>query len=69
VVPSDCSYDNDLTASSDSADGCSDPEFDPDGEVFNDDDEYDPPPFHMMSIIQLLMYVLYSQMWIGANLQ
>ena len=34
-----------MAASSDSADGCSDPEFDPDGEVFDDDDEYDPPPF------------------------
>ena len=46
VAPSDCSYDSDLAASSDSADGCFDPEFDPDGEVFDDDDdEYDPPPF------------------------
>ena len=45
VAPSDSSYDSDLAASSDSADGCSDPEFDPDGEVFDDDDEYDPPPF------------------------
>ena len=38
-------YDSDLAASSDSDDGCSDPEFDPNGEVVDNDDEYDPPPF------------------------
>ncbi|KAG2607121.1 hypothetical protein PVAP13_4NG199422, partial [Panicum virgatum] len=45
VAPSDSSYDSDLAASSDSDDGCSDPEFDPNGEVVDNDDEYDPPPF------------------------
>jgi hypothetical protein len=54
VVPSDSSYDSDLAASSDSDDDCSDPEFDPNGEVVDNDDEYD-PPFHMMLMIQLLM--------------
>jgi hypothetical protein len=39
-VLSDSSYDTDLAASSES-----DPEYDPDGEIVNDDDEYDPPPF------------------------
>jgi hypothetical protein len=53
VAPSDSSYDSDLAASSDSDDNCSDPEFDPDGEVVDNDDEYDPPPFHMMLIIPL----------------
>jgi len=45
VAASDSSYDSDLAASSDSCDDCSDPEFNPDGEVVVDDDEYDPPPF------------------------
>jgi len=45
VAPSDSSYDSDLAASSDSDDDCSDPEFDPNGEVVDNDDEYDPPPF------------------------
>ncbi|KAG2556374.1 hypothetical protein PVAP13_8NG077402 [Panicum virgatum] len=45
VVPSDSSYDSDLAASSDSDDDYSDPEFDPNGEVIDNDDEYDPPLF------------------------
>jgi hypothetical protein len=45
VAPSDSSYDSDLAASSDSNDVCSDPEFDPNGEVVDDEEEYDPPPF------------------------
>ncbi|PAN18624.1 hypothetical protein PAHAL_3G215000 [Panicum hallii] len=45
VAPSDSSYDIDLTASSDSGDDCSDPEFDPDSEIVDGDDEFDPPPF------------------------
>ncbi|KAG2607591.1 hypothetical protein PVAP13_4NG260400 [Panicum virgatum] len=45
VAPSDSSYDSDLAASSDSDDDCSDPEFDPNGEVVDNDEEYDPPPF------------------------
>jgi hypothetical protein len=44
VAPSDSSYDSDLAESSDSND-CSDPEFDPDAEIVDDDDEFDPPPF------------------------
>jgi hypothetical protein len=39
-VPSDSSYDTDLAASSES-----DPEYDPDGEIVDDHDEFDPPPF------------------------
>jgi hypothetical protein len=35
------SYDTDLATSSDSDDDCSDPEFDPDGEILDDVDEYD----------------------------
>jgi len=42
---SDSSYDTDLGASSDSDDDCSDPEFDPDGEILDDVDEYDAPMF------------------------
>ena len=42
---SDSSYDTDLAASSDSDDDCSDPEFDPDGEILDDVDEYDAPMF------------------------
>ena len=47
MAPSDSSYDSDLAASSNYAGLCSYPEFDSNGEVFDDDDEYDPPPFHM----------------------
>jgi hypothetical protein len=53
VAPSDSSYDSDLASSSNSDDDCSDPEFDPDGQVVDNDDEYDPPPFHMMLMIPL----------------
>jgi hypothetical protein len=53
VAPSDSSYDSDLFASSYSDDDCFDPEFGPDGEVVDNDDEYDPPPFHMMLMIPL----------------
>ena len=45
VAPSDSSYDSDLAASSDSDDDCSDIEFDPNVEVVDNDDEYDPPSF------------------------
>ena len=45
VAPSDSSYDIDLAASFDSDDDCSDPEFDPNGKVVDNDDEYEPPPF------------------------
>ena len=45
VAASDSSYDSDLAASSDSCDDCSDPDFNPDEPVVDDDDEYDPPPF------------------------
>ena len=45
VAPSVSSYDSDLAASSNSAGLCSDPEFDSNGEVFDDVDEYDPPFF------------------------
>jgi hypothetical protein len=38
VAPSDSSYDSDLAASSD-------PEFEPNGEVVDNDDEYDIPLF------------------------
>ena len=63
LSPSDSRYDSDLAASSDSGDDCSNPEFDSDGEVVDDDDEYDPPPFHMT-----LMQMLCSQMWISVSL-
>ncbi|KAG2616591.1 hypothetical protein PVAP13_3NG248708 [Panicum virgatum] len=46
VAPSDSSYDSDLAASSNSDDDYSDPKFDPNGEVVDNDDEFD-PPFHM----------------------
>ena len=55
VAPSDSSYDSDLAASSDPDDDSSDPEFEPNGEVVDNDDEYDIPPFHMMLLIQLSM--------------
>jgi hypothetical protein len=42
---SDSSYDGDLAASSNSDDDCSDSEFDPDGEILDDVDEYDAPMF------------------------
>jgi hypothetical protein len=42
---SDSNYDSDLAASSDSDDDCSDSEFDPDGEILDDVDEYDAPMF------------------------
>jgi hypothetical protein len=42
---SDSSYDSDLAASSDFDDDCSDSEFDPDGEILDDVDEYDAPMF------------------------
>ena len=45
VAASDSSYDIDLAASSDSNDEGSDPEFDPDGEIGDVDDEFHPPPF------------------------
>ncbi|RLM64230.1 hypothetical protein C2845_PM16G09010 [Panicum miliaceum] len=45
MAPSDSSYDTDLAASSDSGDDCSDPKFDPDSEIVDDVDEFDPPPF------------------------
>jgi len=67
VAPSDSSYDTDLATSSDSGDNCSDPEFDPGSEIVDDDDEFDPPPFHMMLMIHVLMSMWYSQMWINAN--
>jgi hypothetical protein len=43
VAPSNSSYDSDLAATSCSDD--SDIEFDPDGEIIDNDDEFDPPPF------------------------
>ena len=45
AAQSDSSYDSDLAASSDSDDDCSDTEFDPNVEVVDNDDEYDPPSF------------------------
>ena len=39
---SDRSYDMDLAASSDFDDDCSEPEFDPDGEIVDEEDEYLP---------------------------
>ena len=45
VASSDSSYDSVLAASSVSNDDCSDPEFDPNGEVVDNDDEYDSFPF------------------------
>lgn len=46
-VLSDSSYDSDLAASSESDDAWSDSEteFDPNGEVFDEEDDYDPPMF------------------------
>jgi hypothetical protein len=43
AAPSDSSYDSDLAATSCSDD--SDLDFDPDGEIIDNDDEFDPPPF------------------------
>ena len=45
VASSDSSYESDLAASSNSDDDYSDPEFDPNGEVVDNDDEFDPPLF------------------------
>jgi hypothetical protein len=42
---SDSNYDIDIAASSDSDDDCSDPVFDPHGEILDDVDEYDAPMF------------------------
>ena len=42
---SDSSYDTDLAALSDSNDDCSDLEFDPDGQIVDDVDEYGAPKF------------------------
>ena len=55
VAPSDSSYDSELPPSSDSDDDCSDLEFDPNGEVIDNNDEYNHPPFHMTLIIQFSM--------------
>jgi len=51
----DSSYDTNLPASSDSNDDCSTLEFDPDGEIPNDVDEYDAPMFSLILVIHALM--------------
>ncbi|XP_062186670.1 uncharacterized protein LOC133890252 [Phragmites australis] len=45
VALSDSSYDTDLAASSDSDSDCNDPEYDPDCEIVDEDDEDDVPVF------------------------
>jgi hypothetical protein len=59
---SDSSYDTDLAASSDS-----DPEYDPEGDIVDEDDEDDVPIFHMMLMILVSMLEWLFKTLMSAN--